>query len=108
MQTVISSGQLKSRFGRIVEQIQKGRKFTVLYRNQPAFEILPLLKRGRILKTLKTLKTVPFCHYDTLRTSSELTKKRKIISACKGILKGEGITTSEYFNLRNEDKKLET
>ena len=105
MQTVISSGQLKSRFGRIVEQIQKGRKFTVLYRNQPAFEILPLLKRGRILKTLKT---VSFCHYDTLRPSSELTKKRKIISACKGILKGEGITTSEYFNLKNEDKKLET
>ncbi len=34
-------------------------------------------------------------------------KKLKAISECRGILKNQGISTSEYFRLKKEDKKLE-
>ncbi len=37
----------------------------------------------------------------------DVEKKQKAIAGCRGILKSEGISTSEYFRFKKEDKKLE-
>ena len=37
----------------------------------------------------------------------DVEKKRKAIARCRGILKSQGISTSEYFRLKKEDKNLE-
>ena len=67
MHTVISSGQLKSNFGQIIGQIKRGNKFTVSYRNSPAFEILPIIKRKRFMDNLKS---DPIYHSGPLGRSS--------------------------------------
>ncbi len=67
MHTVISSGQLKSNFGQIIGQIKKGTKFTVSYRNSPAFEIFPIIRQKRFANNLKS---DPIYHSGPLGRSS--------------------------------------
>lgn len=42
MPEVISAEQLRGRLQEVVEKVRQGERFTVLYRNRPAFEIVPV------------------------------------------------------------------
>lgn len=41
MYTLINAKLLRQTLPEIVEQVQRGKKFTVLYRSQPVFDIVP-------------------------------------------------------------------
>ena len=42
MQKIINTKELRSSLPKIIESVHKGGKFTVLYRNRPAFRIVPI------------------------------------------------------------------
>ena len=42
MRDVISAKQLRERLKEVVEGVRHGRRYTVLYRSQPAFDIVPV------------------------------------------------------------------
>lgn len=41
MSVVINAKQLRADLPRIVEEVRRGNRFTVLYRSRPAFDIVP-------------------------------------------------------------------
>ncbi len=42
MKRTISAKELRSSFPKIVNSVRKGEQFTVLYRNEPVFRIVPI------------------------------------------------------------------
>lgn len=42
MPDMISAKQLRERLREVVESVKHGRRYTVLYRSQPAFDIVPV------------------------------------------------------------------
>jgi prevent-host-death family protein len=42
----LSATTLRSKLGRIVERVRRGERFTVFYRNRPAFQIIPVVASG--------------------------------------------------------------
>lgn len=46
METIIQARDLRSSLSRIVEEVGRGAKFTVVYRGRPAFRIVPINSRS--------------------------------------------------------------
>ncbi|MDE0110653.1 MAG: type II toxin-antitoxin system prevent-host-death family antitoxin [Bryobacterales bacterium] len=44
MPEVINAKQLREQFQEVVDRVRRGGRFTVLYRNRPAFDIVPVGK----------------------------------------------------------------
>lgn len=42
MDTTINAKELRASLPRVVEQVRKGARFTVIYRSRPAFRIVPV------------------------------------------------------------------
>ena len=42
MNTLISAKELRASLPRVVEQVRRGARFTVIYRSRPAFQLLPV------------------------------------------------------------------
>jgi antitoxin (DNA-binding transcriptional repressor) of toxin-antitoxin stability system len=42
MNTLISAKQLRSSLPEVVKKVRRGARFTVLYRSQPAFQVVPV------------------------------------------------------------------
>ena len=42
MNTTINAKQLRSSLPKVVAQVRKGARFTVLYRSRPAFQVVPV------------------------------------------------------------------
>jgi antitoxin (DNA-binding transcriptional repressor) of toxin-antitoxin stability system len=42
MKTIINTKELRATLPKIVESVRRGEQFTVLYRSQPAFRIVPI------------------------------------------------------------------
>ena len=42
MNTVINAKQLRASLPHVVRQVRRGRRFTVLYRSRPAFQVVPV------------------------------------------------------------------
>ncbi len=48
MQRTISAKELRATLPKIVQSVRRGEQFTVLYRSQPAFRIVPVDEEDRI------------------------------------------------------------
>jgi antitoxin (DNA-binding transcriptional repressor) of toxin-antitoxin stability system len=53
MQQTINTKELRASLPRIVEEIKRGKQFTVLYRSRPAFRIVPIDDADRLSCPLK-------------------------------------------------------
>jgi antitoxin (DNA-binding transcriptional repressor) of toxin-antitoxin stability system len=42
MNTVINAKELRAGLPKVVEQVRRGARFTVLYRSRPAFQVIPV------------------------------------------------------------------
>lgn len=42
MNTVINAKELRARLPKVVQQVRRGIRFTVLYRSRPAFQVVPV------------------------------------------------------------------
>jgi antitoxin (DNA-binding transcriptional repressor) of toxin-antitoxin stability system len=42
MNTVINAKELRARLPKVVQQVRRGMRFTVLYRSRPAFQVVPV------------------------------------------------------------------
>ena len=48
MQETINTKELRASLSKIVEDVKRGKHFTVLYRSRPAFRIVPLHDENRL------------------------------------------------------------
>lgn len=53
MQEVINAKALRSELAEILKRVHRGERFTVLYRNRPVCQIVPLDDQGRELQDLE-------------------------------------------------------
>ncbi len=69
MTRTISAKQLREQLPRIVQRVQEGERFTVLYRSRPAFQLLPIGEEAS--ETLPPLKEDPLFRAKALGASSD-------------------------------------
>ena len=53
MQETINTKELRASLSKIVEDVKRGKRFTVLYRSRPAFRIVPLDDANRLAYPLE-------------------------------------------------------
>ena len=68
MQETINAKELRASLPRIVEDVKRGKRFTVLYRSRPAFRIVPLDDADRLAYPLEK---EPLYHADAVGESKD-------------------------------------
>ena len=68
MQETINAKELRASLPRIVEDVKRGKRFTVLYRSRPAFRIVPLNDADRLAYPLEK---EPLYHADAVGESKD-------------------------------------
>jgi antitoxin (DNA-binding transcriptional repressor) of toxin-antitoxin stability system len=65
--TLISAKQLRSSLPQVVKKVQRGGRFTVLYRSRPVFQIVPMGTSDQVLgDLLREPRESPVCRYRRL------------------------------------------
>lgn len=53
MNTLISAKELRASLPKVVEEVRRGARFTVLYRSRPAFQLVPVEATSEVTTTLE-------------------------------------------------------
>jgi antitoxin (DNA-binding transcriptional repressor) of toxin-antitoxin stability system len=68
MKTTINVKELRASLPKVVEQVRRGARFTVLYRSRPAFQVVPI---DEVPGALGDLESDPLYHAKPLAHSTD-------------------------------------